>query len=516
MQLAFDMAGDGGRLEDARARLLAAFGPMRGKGRLDPLSELIKGILGAHTVDAVSDAAFYRLAARFRSWSALHGADPASVTALIAGVTRPAEKTADLLHALDVIHAHAGRLDLGFLAALETPAALSWLQSLRGVGPKIAAAVLNFSTLQRPVMVVDTHVLLVSRRMGWAAATASTQKVFLDWMARLPAHWDAEDIAEWRRLLRTLGQRFCKPKAPACLHCPLASICASSRAPRTVPGAAPENRAPVSPAALRPVLRQSLITLEGLSTSAGFGAAPFGDARIDGCFRLGGLPRGCWHDIVADTPDPAHAAPSGWTALMLRRAAGKGAVFWVVQRDDLYPPGLQAFGLDPGRVIFLRVDKDAEALSAMESALRTKGVGAVVGEVAALDLTASKRLQLACEQWGVTGFVLRRATRPTPHKAGQARDGKRPAPSSAATRWRVTPAPSVTDEPGLGVSRWQVALERNRGGRTGAWIVECDDAGAVRVVSELADHAAEAGVGGTSLRVRDDAALGWRAAAYGG
>ncbi|NEX95090.1 protein imuA, partial [Caulobacter sp. 17J65-9] len=82
--------------------------------------------------------------------------------------------------------------------------------------------------------------------------------------------------------------------------------------------------------------------------------------------------------------------------------------------------------------------------------------------------------------------VLRR--RPFGVRAGRAaEDG----PSAAATRWRIACAPSepLAGEPGLGRERWKVSLERCRGGRTGAWIMEADDgADPVRVVAELADR----------------------------
>ena len=521
MQLALDIGGDGGRVEDARIRLRAAFGPQKPKGRHDPVSQLVKAIIGSQTHDAVSLAAFHRLAARFKPWATLLAAEPRDVAAVIAPVTRPDEKAADLIHAFQVIAAHAGDITLDFLTAMETEAALAWLQGVCGVGPNIAAAVLNFSTLRRPVMVVDTHVLRVSQRVGWTGENASAQKAFLDWMAQAPTRWNADDIQEWHWLLKQLGQDHCKPHAPACLRCPIADLCKSSKKPKAIPGAAPEPRALASPAvvALGPALKKTILDIKGLAAAAPVRVIPLGDPRIDACFRAGGLPLGRWHEITADTPDPAHAAPSGFAAMLVRRTAPKGVVFWVVQRDDVYPQGLKGFGLDPGRVLFVRVDKDCDALSVMENALRTKGVGAVVGEVATLDLTASKRLQLACECWGTTGFVLRRARYAAPHKA---RPGGRTDTSSATTRWRVTPAPSVTDEPGLGPPRWRVSLERNRAGRTGAWIIECgimecgDATGAVRVVSELADHAAEARVARAPLGIRDDDAHRWRATAHGG
>jgi hypothetical protein len=42
----------------------------------------------------------------------------------------------------------------------------------------------------------------------------------------------------------------------------------------------------------------------------------------------------------------------------------------------------------------------------MEEALRCKAVAAAVGEINNIDLTASRRLQLAAEQGGATGFLL--------------------------------------------------------------------------------------------------------------
>ena len=134
----------------------------------------------------------------------------------------------------------------------------------------------------------------------------------------------------------------------------------------------------------------------------------------------------------------------------------------------------------------------AEALMVMEDALATVGVCAVFGEVEAVDLTAGRRLQLACEKRGGTGFVIRR--RPF---GGSAR--KEATGSVAATRWRVGPAPSEppAGEFGLGAPRWRVELERCRGGRTGAWTLEAaeaysweagDVAHPLRLVAELADR----------------------------
>ena len=186
------------------------------------------------------------------------------------------------------------------------------------------------------------------------------------------------------------------------------------------------------------------------------------------------------------------AAPAAFAALMAAPLARLGEAVWVLRRDDLWAPGLAGLGFPPERLIQVCARDEAEALAVMEDALSTVGVSAVFGEVEAVDLTAGRRLQLACEARGATGFVLKR--RPF------GGTGKRePAGSAAATRWRISSAPSEppAGEFGLGAPRFRVALERCRGGRTGAWILEAQEAFSweagdvahpLRLVAELGDR----------------------------
>ena len=226
---------------------------------------------------------------------------------------------------------------------------------------------------------------------------------------------------------------------------------------------------------------------------ASAGVLPFGDAGLDEHLPGGGLPLGRWHEVTgAGLEAEISAAPAAFAALMAAPLARRGQAVWVLRRDDLWAPGLAGLGFPPERLIQVCARDEAEALMVMEDALATVGVCAVFGEVEAVDLTAGRRLQLACEKRGGTGFVIRR--RPF---GGAAR--KEGAGSVAATRWRVGPAPS---EPpagafGLGPPRWRVELERCRGGRTGAWILEAakaysweagDVAHPLRLVARLGDR----------------------------
>jgi protein ImuA len=215
----------------------------------------------------------------------------------------------------------------------------------------------------------------------------------------------------------------------------------------------------------------------------GAGVLPFGDAAVDAHLPGGGLPLGRWHEAAGEGMEiETAAAAAAFVAALAAPLAARGAVVWVMRRADLYAPGLAALGFPAERLIQVRVDGEDEALAALEDALGSPAVAAAIGEADSPDLIAGRRLQLACERHGAAGFLLRR--RPF---GGGGRDEA----LLAATRWRIAAAPSepAAGEPGLGAPRWRVVLERCRGGRPGAWIMEKrDDAHPLRVVAELGDR----------------------------
>jgi protein ImuA len=172
-------------------------------------------------------------------------------------------------------------------------------------------------------------------------------------------------------------------------------------------------------------------------TAAAHGVAPFGVAAIDRALPGGGLARGALHEILGmggDEEDGALAA--AFAAGILARLGKDGIVLWCLPRPDIYGPGLAGCGLDPGRLVLVRVRRDAEILWAMEEGLRAPGVAAVVGEVGVLAAVASRRLQLTAEHSGVTALVLRR------WRDGDEAARERNRPNVAATRWRIAALPS--------------------------------------------------------------------------
>jgi protein ImuA len=224
---------------------------------------------------------------------------------------------------------------------------------------------------------------------------------------------------------------------------------------------------------------------------------PFGDPRIDACLPGGGLPLGAWHELVGEGLDSeTAAAPAAFAALAASPLARRGEAVWVLRRDDLHAPGLEGLGFPSQRLIQVAARDEAEVLAVMEDALSTAGVACVFGEVEGVDLVAGRRLQLACERRGGLGFVIRR--KPFGGAPRGAAVG-----AAAASRWLVAAAPSAPapGEFGLGPPRWRVSLERCRGGRTGAWLLEAaraygpqafeeedDGTHPLRLVAELGDR----------------------------
>ena len=222
----------------------------------------------------------------------------------------------------------------------------------------------------------------------------------------------------------------------------------------------------------KPLEIEELRTLLSRSAPAATGLpCPLGLPALDTALG-GGLPTGCLQEVIGGSD----AAAAGFCAFLLGRLASlEGAprsVLWGwIGEGDLYPPGLAAFGLDPARVILLAAPGPADLLWAMEEGLRCPALAGVVMEVDRLDLVASRRLQLAAVAGGVTGLLLARGRR------------THAAVSAAALRWRIE---------GLPGERWRVELERRRGGRPGAWILEKEDeTDRLFVAAELADGSLE-------------------------
>lgn len=222
MQARFDFAiSDLGRWRGMLAPLLA---DVRLRPPRRPMSELIKALISGRTVDADSLAAFDAIGRRFVSVRRLAHATPDEIEAVIAGVNHASIKADWMARTLRIIGRDRPDYRLEFLGGVPLVDALAYLEYLPGVGRKVAASVLNASTLRRPVFIVDTHVRRVLRRLRYVRRNADYCEASEAVTADL-RDWSGEDLLLLHIAMKRLGQRHCHEHAPDCRACPLRRDC---------------------------------------------------------------------------------------------------------------------------------------------------------------------------------------------------------------------------------------------------------------------------------------------------
>ncbi len=227
MQMAFGF----GAVEDVtwvRDRLRSSFGCVGTISLRTPIGQLVKSSISGRTRDEVSLGAYRRLVAAYPAWSDLAAASAAHVEAVIGEVTFPDVKARHLGDALRIIATSHPDFDLAFLAGLGVARALIWLERLPGVGRKVAASTLNFSTLAMPAFVIDSHVLRILRQFGFVGGGADMQAAYDKTMETAWA-WSAAELSELHILMKRLGQTICRFKEPCCRGCPVRERCQTAR-----------------------------------------------------------------------------------------------------------------------------------------------------------------------------------------------------------------------------------------------------------------------------------------------
>lgn len=226
MQIAFTFAA--ADVAGWRAKLGPVVVPRR---RRSPVGQLVKSIISARTRDAVSTAAYDRLVARYGGPGAVARASPRAVEQTIGDVTFAPAKAVQLVEALRRIGAADGGFTLDHLADRPLAEALTWLERLPGVARKVSASTLNASTLQRPVMIVDTHVLRVLHRIG-LVPPAADYRAGSEKVTAAMQDWTGDDFLGFHIALKRLGQTICRWDVPDCAACPLAGNCPTAVARR--------------------------------------------------------------------------------------------------------------------------------------------------------------------------------------------------------------------------------------------------------------------------------------------
>ena len=208
-------------------------------------------------------------------------------------------------------------------------------------------------------------------------------------------------------------------------------------------------------------LQKSILSLQGFKHIAGNTPLQFGWGPLEQSFPNSTFPVGAIHEFLNDKSEDAAATYGFIAGLLSTLMHSGGACVWIGAAIKIFPPALKSFGVEPDRVVFIDLKNEKDVLWVMEEALKCNGLAAVVGEIRDINLTASRRLQLAVEQSRVTGLLIRNKPRNTNTIASVA-------------RWYIKSVSSLMEDemPGVGFPRWDVQLNKVRNGKPGQWQVE--------------------------------------------
>jgi endonuclease III len=171
-------------------------------------------VLSAQTTDVAVNRITPALFRRYPDAGSLGHAKLGDVEVAIGTIGMYRQKSRNIVGlARQLAEKHGGRV----------PAKMEELTALPGVGRKTANVVLGVAFGSAEGVVVDTHVLRVSQRLG-LSRHETPEDVEADLMRLFPA-------SEWDLLGHTLifhGRRICAARRPACAACPVNDLCPSA------------------------------------------------------------------------------------------------------------------------------------------------------------------------------------------------------------------------------------------------------------------------------------------------
>jgi endonuclease-3 len=201
-------------------RLMDFYGYPEWRNPLPPLDELVSTILSQNTNDINRDRAFVSLTQKFPTWEAVRDAPEEEVIEAVRVAGLANQKGPRIQAVLREITERTGGLDLAFLKDWPAAEAVEWLTGFKGVGPKTAAIVLQFS-LGIPAFPVDTHIYRVSGRIGLRPEKMSVEAAH----EHLAGLFPPETYYPAHLNIIRLGREICKARKPDCPRCPVRELC---------------------------------------------------------------------------------------------------------------------------------------------------------------------------------------------------------------------------------------------------------------------------------------------------
>jgi len=176
-----------------------------------PFELLVAVVLSAQTTDVGVNKATPKLFARYPDAKALAASEPKDVEPYVASLGFFRSKSKAIVGlARALVERHGGKVPRSMAELLELP----------GVGRKTANVVLGVLWNAPDGVVVDTHVMRLSQRLGWTK-NADADKIERDLCKILPRkEWDHAS-----HVLVFHGRRCCYARKPECPACSVNDVC---------------------------------------------------------------------------------------------------------------------------------------------------------------------------------------------------------------------------------------------------------------------------------------------------
>ena len=184
-------------LDSDCARVCSALGalhgtPTPGETVMPVLDSLVRTVLSQNTTDKNSRAAFASLKAALPTWRLVYesrGTTRLEESIKCGGLSEiKARNVQAILHYLLTDHRDkcvGGEPSYCWLRQESTDFIKAELLKHKGVGPKTVSCVLMFN-LQRAEFPVDTHVLHITKKLGWVPGAATAETAYLHLNSRVP------------------------------------------------------------------------------------------------------------------------------------------------------------------------------------------------------------------------------------------------------------------------------------------------------------------------------------------
>lgn len=203
-------------------------------------------------------------------------------------------------------------------------------------------------------------------------------------------------------------------------------------------------------------LQKEILLMQGFRPVPGSAVNNGGLSLIKQAFPNQAFPLSVIHEFITNTPEDSSASYGFISAVVSSLVNTNGITAWITSKP-VFPHAFKNYGLDPEKVLFIQPPKQKDILFVLEEVLKCDGLTAMIADVKEVSFTESRRYQLAAENSGVTGFLVRQQPRTLATCSG--------------TRWRIKHLPIDKTEkmPGVGFPQWSVELLKVKNGKPGSW-----------------------------------------------